>query len=992
MGGDVSDDDDGGEGDGGGLNPISEYLSPGGNINGTICINCNVRSFTSNKQDEVYKLISKYPNAAVICLQELWELQMPFPVIPGFQPLVCKTRNNKGGGGVGFYVRENIDFKLIDSPFLECKLETIAIDLTLCKYKTTRIINIYVPPEVKLYETLSHLELLPVKRNNCFVLGDFNHNQLNPRNKELARDFTALGFSCLIDQPTRVVRTIRGESRTIIDLIFSNNKLSKSFIIQTDFSDHFSTAVTLNDKWRDCKKEFTKTYSPLQDPRSLEYLKSFLTARDWSDVLNDHSKNVFALFSNILSEGIQLCCPPMQSNKRKRPTNPWYTSGLMVSGKNKDKLHKKAVKKGTEDSYLKYKIYRNLYYKLCRLSKILYYRNEFYEAKNSVREKWRVSNEIMGRVPKRGGNHKIGPLKNCSNNLDMANAFQNYFMNVAPDLAKKIPQTDKSFLSYMPDIDANIKPLDLSREVSTVAIDIIIRKMKNKSSFSHDFMSNKMLKACREPLLKPLAHLVSLSLKLGYVPPEWKRAKIFPIHKKDSVDSLSHYRPISLLPSVSKVIEKVVANRVYFHLNSWNLFYPLQFGFRPGRSCENLLLKFMDQVNRAKRSNQYFLSIMVDFARAFDTVDFNILLAKLEKYKIPSSWFRDYLVDRTQFVQVGNSLSVQESITCGVPQGSILGPLLFLIYINDLPQCSSFVSLLFADDTTLTISDRSIDNLFLRANLYLKDFEQWCFSNRLSLAPTKTRYILFSKVDDAPELILMQEPIKRVHENSPDERSFKLVGVHLDASLSWKYHAEYIRKKILGVLHMMKKSKNFIPTAMKKMIFSSLIQSSLGYCISIYGGASKSVIEPLVKIQKRAIRLVNESHYSKHCDPMFAATGCLKFRDLYKMACARLAVKYFYDNLPKGNMDCILERKPAYQTRETSGGKNLKIPPASSKQLEQMCCTNIPKIWNKEVPSDFKVFQETTFIGAYKEHFLQQYRSYICNVPNCYSCGNSRNL
>ena len=188
---------------------------------------------------------------------------------------------------------------------------------------------------------------------------------------------------------------------------------------------------------------------------------------------------------------------------------------------------------------------------------------------------------------------------------------------------------------------------------------------------------------------------------------------------------------------------------------------------------------------------------------------------------------------------------------------------------------------------------------------------------------------------------------------------------------------------------MMKKSKNCIPTAMKKMIFSSLIQSSLGYCISIYGGASKSVIEPLVKIQKRAIRLVNESHYSKHCDPMFAAIGCLKFHDLYKMECARVAVKYFYDNLPNGNMDCLLERRSAYQTRETTGGKNLKVPPASSKQ---MCCTNVPKIWNKEVPSDFKVCQETTFIGVYKEHFLQQYRSYICSVPNCYSCRNSRNL
>ena len=860
------------------------------------------------------------------------------------------------------------------------------------KHKVTRICNLYIPPDVKLHETLPQLDLLPLKRNNCYVMGDFNHNQLNPRNKELAKEFMGLGFHGLIDQPTRVVRTVRGESRTIIDLIFTNNKLSKGFILQTDFSDHFTLVVSLNDKWRKCKEEHVKTYSPLQDPRSLEYLRSFMAARDWTDVLSDQTEKAFTLFSNILNEGIMVCCPPLPRNKRKRPTNPWYSQGLLVSGKTKDKLHKKAVKKGTEESYLKFRNYRNLYYKLCRLSKILYYRHQFQEAGNSVREKWSVANEVMGRVPKKGGNHKIGPLKDCSNNQEMANAFQNYFMSVAPDLANKIPQTDKSFLSYMPKVNDDVKPLDLSREVSTRVIDLIIRKMKNKSSFSFDFMSNKMLKACREPLLKPLAHLVSLSLRLGFVPPEWKRAKIFPIHKKDSVDTPSHYRPISLLSSVSKVIEKIVANRIFFHLNSWNLFYPLQFGFRAKMSCENLLLKFMDQINKAKRSNQHFISIMVDFAKAFDTIDINILLAKLEHYRISTPWLRSYLEGRTQAVQVGNSIAAEDLITCGVPQGSILGPLLFLVYISDLPQCSSFECYLFADDTTLTIADKNVDNLFLRANIYLKDFEQWCFVNRLSLAPTKTRYILFSKVEDVPELVLMNEPVKRVHENSPDERSFKLVGVHLDASLSWKYHAEYVRKKILGILHMMKKSKNFIPTAMKKMIFSSLIQSQLGYCISIYGGASKSVIEPLVKIQKRAIRLVNESHYSRHCDEMFAKEGCLKFRDMHKLACARIAVKYFYDNLPRGNMDCFLERKSAYEIRNSICGKNLKIPSSLTKQMEQMCCVKIPMIWNKEVPSEMKSLQETAFIHAYKEHFLQEYRSFTCDVPNCYSCKNSRKL
>ena len=174
------DDDDGGEGEGGGPTPVSKYILPGDPISGTLCISANVRSFvSSSKQDELMKLISKYPNTAVICLQELWDLVGPYPIIPGFQPLVCKTRQGKGGGGVGIYVRENIDFKTISSPFLESKLETIAIDLYLNKHKMTRLINLYIPPGVKLEDTLSHLDLLPVKKNNCFLVGDFNLNQYN---------------------------------------------------------------------------------------------------------------------------------------------------------------------------------------------------------------------------------------------------------------------------------------------------------------------------------------------------------------------------------------------------------------------------------------------------------------------------------------------------------------------------------------------------------------------------------------------------------------------------------------------------------------------------------------------------------------------------------------------------------------------------------------------------------------------------------------------
>ena len=507
-----------------------------------------------------------------------------------------------------------------------------------------------------------------------------------------------------------------------------------------------------------------------------------------------------------------------------------------------------------------------------------------------------------------------------------------------------------------------------------------------------DHMSNKMLKICREPLLKPLAHLCSLSLRLGYMPPEWKRAKIIPIFKKGDTAEASNYRPISLLSTFSKVIEKVVSNRIYAHFNKWNLFTPLQFGFRSRSNCENLLIKFTSYIAEAKNNNESALAILVDFAKAFDTVCFDILIKKLKYYKVPTKWIESYLKGRTQFVQIGNETSKHDIITCGVPQGSILSALLFLIYVNCLPNSCDLTAILFADDTTLLMKGKDINVLFTIANLQLKSFEQWCYCNRLSLAPSKTRFLIFSnsKIDSTPDLYLMNQQVKRVHENG-DEKSFKLVGVQIQEDMSWKLHTEYIRKKVLGILFMMKNSKHMIPARVKKMLFSSLVQSVIHYALPIWGGASKQIIDPLVRIEKRAIRLANNAHYIKHTDPMFGALGVLKLTDMYKILCARTAVKFLQNTLPEGNMDCFKERMIVRNIRSLNNIREICIPKDKSGKTHRLCTFQIPTIWNKNVPFDIKNFEELSLVATYKKIFIDEYNLFTCTKEECYSCNMVRN-
>ena len=402
-------------------------------------------------------------------------------------------------------------------------------------------------------------------------------------------------------------------------------------------------------------------------------------------------------------------------------------------------------------------------------------------------------------------------------------------------------------------------------------------------------------------------YLINLSLESGYIPKEFKIAKIVPVFKDGDCHSYTNYRPISLISSFAKLIEKIVARQIGRFLNEHNIIYQHQYGFRAKHNTSQPVLHFADKVYNALNQTPQArtLSIFIDLKKAFDTVDHNILLKKMEHYGIrglSNVWFKNYLSEREQFVCINGADSSMEKIICGVPQGSVLGPLLFLLFINDLPNATEFLTLLFADDTTFQLSGADLDLLYEKANIELEKASVWFKANKLTLNVKKTKYMLFTEKNATIDLQglnikILDKPVDRVGSNCK-EKYFKFVGHVLDEKLTWVGHVEHICKKLSSANFAINSSKNFLPLHIRKMIYYSLFDSHLNFGNLLWGCADKKLLGKIDVLQKRCIRNVGLKKYKAHTEPIFKELNILKVSDKISFAKSVFMHQYKNNKLP----------------------------------------------------------------------------------------------
>ena len=396
----------------------------------------------------------------------------------------------------------------------------------------------------------------------------------------------------------------------------------------------------------------------------------------------------------------------------------------------------------------------------------------------------------------------------------------------------------------------------------------------------------------------PIAMLVNLSLSQGTVPDAMKLAKVVPIYKAKSKEIFTNYRPISLLSNISKIMEKVVHKRLYSFLMKHDILYRNQFGFRSKHSTVDAVTKFTSDVLKSLDRKQHCLGVFLDLSKAFDTINQKILLQKLAHYGIRGNalnWFESYLADRQQYVCYKGIKSETCSVQYGVPQGSVLGPILFILYTNDIPHSITHgQTVLFADDTTVYYRGHDWQQLYERAKNDLLCLSDWFRANKLSVNASKTKYMMFSGSNTAnyrDTLSINGVELEQVN-------YIKFLGLVIDDKLQWHHHIEHCRKKVSSGIYAMNSVKNIVTCEHLRILYFSLVHPYLLYGISIWGNTYMKYTRKLVILQKKAIRAMNKASYNESSSPLFAKSRVLKFQDLQNLQICRLMYDTAHGYLP----------------------------------------------------------------------------------------------
>lgn len=937
--------------------------------------------------------------------------------IDGYQ-MIFKPKSASAKGGLCIYLREDLKYNIIDFPkyspdVWECQFIEVC---GLPGDRKARLGNIYFPPnatKLKCETFVSELSdiLQEISKSKGFIgwCGDFNLDLLKLHDRPNVRLFFDMVLSenylPKITRPTRIA----GKSFTLIDNFFCRfSELYmrvKCGILWDQISDHKPYFLSWNVgsvKTRPPKHiQFRKT-SVENMANFATSLQSKLDSSNYIDPSPDACPiSNYAHLQNILMETRDSELPLVKAkfSRKKHKIAPWMTDGIMQLIRKKDKLYK--VFNRTPLHSNRYKIrelelssYQRVIRREIDAAKENYYSRCFTKYANDIKKTWQTIGSLIQKSKSGISSYPSKFFidnKSVTDTNTIAEQFNKFFINIGPKLATEIGNSPCSFDSYLTE---PVPPTFEFEPVSERNVSDAIKRLSNKTSFGFDEISSKLLKISHNALLCPLTTIINQCLKSGTFPDQLKVARVIPVFKKGENFLLDNYRPISLLPSMSKIFERIIYDQIFEYFTDNGLFASNQYGFRRAHSTELAASEILDRVINSLDVGKLSVAIYLDLSKAFDTLDHNILISKFRYYGLKDSAVKmivSYLEHRQQYVDFNGTCSSKELISTGVPQGSILGPLMFLVYINDLIYVSNkFSAIMYADDTSLISELENFGSNHLcqssNINAELAKISDWLKANKLSLNVKKTKFMIFRGSHEENH----DFSLKIENTSLEKVKAFSFLGLTINDELTWKDHVHSLAAKVARSIGLMNKLKCILPVNILLMIYQSFVMSRLNYQILNWGHVSNDQTCRLALLQKKAIRIATKSGFLDHTEPLFKKFKLLKLSDIYALRKLKLYFAFMNDMLPDYFKNTDVIRGANIHSHNTRHGSEIRPPSISHKFAEKSFRYVIFDIAsNPRFPCDVtdKVHTHSKFgFRNYCKNYLLNAYSEFCTLDVCYIC------
>ena len=661
---------------------------------------------------------------------------------------------------------------------------------------------------------------------------------------------------------------------------------------------------------------------------------------------------------------------PVKLKRVKHLQQPgWYTDEIKEARIKRDNYK-------SCQSWDQFKLWRNKCISMIRKSKKSFFNNAIKDKKDS-KCLWRNIKTLTNET------NFAAILPNNLKTTDgiiegkeyVANSLNNHFVNIA-DLIDKAQFNVQDFKNLQEYLDLKLTNTTFYIEFITChEVVLIIDNLDSNKSCGMDGIGANILKLCKYQLAQPLAALINNCISSGIFPDKLKIASVIPLHKGGSKEDPNNYRPISILPTLSKIFERHIANQLNKYFLKANILHDRQSGFRQHHSCQTALINLVDSWLTAVDEGNVIGTVFLDFKKAFDMVDHNILLHKLKLYHfsdITIKLFESYLSQRTQLIKTDGVMSDMCLVKTGVPQGSILGPLLFLLYVNDLPLELHADLDMYADDTTIYRAGYNLNDIQSKLQSDIIVTQLWYKKNHMAINPSKTTCMVIGSRQKLTHLSDITLYVDNTKLQNVDTQ--KLLGIHIDKHLTWKAHINATCLKLVSKLSLLKRIQYFLTPEMKLLFYNAYITPIFDYACVTWQKANISDINRIIKLQKRSARIILNASYSENSSEMFKTLKWLTFQNRCKYYTGVLVFKSLHGLTPTYINKRISFSENTNHNLRSNGKKNISHKKPNTNYLKRTFSYSSMEIWN-QIPSNIRLLSNiNTFKYALKSYLFENFQ------------------